>query len=238
MKQKFKQHNAFTLAEVLITLGVIGIVAAMTMPTLIQNYKKHVVETKLSKFYTTMNQAVAKAEVIYGDKKEWANIGNGFELDENGNPDRTKSIPKAWFDKYLKPHLNIVDEDVAINGHVLATFSDGSFAAFGGGAILFYIDKKYYNEILNDDNTGYIDEARDGTEIFLFFFKPDEIGENPSSHYNKGIEPYGHAWDGDIEKLTSTTHPYGCNTNTRKVWCTKLIQLNGWKIPKDYPLKF
>ena len=31
---------AFTLAEVLITLGVIGVVAAITMPTLIQNYKK------------------------------------------------------------------------------------------------------------------------------------------------------------------------------------------------------
>ena len=31
---------AFTLAEVLITLGIIGVVAALTLPTLIQNYKK------------------------------------------------------------------------------------------------------------------------------------------------------------------------------------------------------
>lgn len=30
----------FTLAEVLITLGVIGIVAAMTLPALVQNYQK------------------------------------------------------------------------------------------------------------------------------------------------------------------------------------------------------
>lgn len=40
---------AFTLAEVLITLGVIGVVAAMTIPTLITSYQKHVVETKLTK---------------------------------------------------------------------------------------------------------------------------------------------------------------------------------------------
>lgn len=33
--------KAFTLAEVLITLGIIGVVAALTMPTVIQNYKKN-----------------------------------------------------------------------------------------------------------------------------------------------------------------------------------------------------
>lgn len=61
--------HGFTLAEVLITLGIIGIVAAMTLPTLIQNYKNRVVETRLKKFYSTMNQAVLMAEAQYGDKK-------------------------------------------------------------------------------------------------------------------------------------------------------------------------
>ncbi len=37
--------NGFTLAEVLITLGIIGIVAAMTMPALIANYQKKVLVT-------------------------------------------------------------------------------------------------------------------------------------------------------------------------------------------------
>ena len=35
-----KKSFGFTLAEVLITLGIIGVVAAMTLPTLIQNYQK------------------------------------------------------------------------------------------------------------------------------------------------------------------------------------------------------
>ena len=34
-----KNKNGFTLAETLITLGIIGIVAAMTIPTLINGYK-------------------------------------------------------------------------------------------------------------------------------------------------------------------------------------------------------
>ena len=41
--------NAFTMAEVLITLGIIGIIAAITMPSLIKNYKKHEAEVRLKK---------------------------------------------------------------------------------------------------------------------------------------------------------------------------------------------
>lgn len=49
---------AFTLAEVLITLGIIGIVAEMTIPSLISDYKKTVYVTQLKKAYTTFNQAM------------------------------------------------------------------------------------------------------------------------------------------------------------------------------------
>lgn len=44
----------FTLAEVLITLGIIGVVAAMTMPSLIANYRIQKYENQLKKTYTTV----------------------------------------------------------------------------------------------------------------------------------------------------------------------------------------
>ncbi len=44
------KKKGFTLAEILITLGIIGIVAAMTIPTLISNYKKKEYSTKIKKF--------------------------------------------------------------------------------------------------------------------------------------------------------------------------------------------
>lgn len=50
--------NGFTLAEVLITLGIIGVVAAMTLPTLIQNHQKRSLEVATQKFYSMMSQAV------------------------------------------------------------------------------------------------------------------------------------------------------------------------------------
>ena len=50
------KRTAFTLAEVLITLGIIGIVAAMTMPTLISKHEKKVYGTKLIQTYSILNQ--------------------------------------------------------------------------------------------------------------------------------------------------------------------------------------
>src|SRR5574344_161470 len=51
MRKTFKQ--AFTLAEVLIVLGIIGIVAAMTIPTLMNKVAKQEYVTALKKFYST-----------------------------------------------------------------------------------------------------------------------------------------------------------------------------------------
>ena len=44
---------AFTLAEVLITLGIIGVVAALTLPTVINNVHHKELETALKKQYST-----------------------------------------------------------------------------------------------------------------------------------------------------------------------------------------
>ena len=51
---------AFTLAEVLVTLGIIGIVSAMTVPTLMQNYQRQSYVTQLHKVYNELNQATLR----------------------------------------------------------------------------------------------------------------------------------------------------------------------------------
>ena len=55
-------HNtrrvAFTLAEVLITLGIIGIVSAMTIPTLVKNYQERVLVNKAKQAHALVNNAV------------------------------------------------------------------------------------------------------------------------------------------------------------------------------------
>jgi hypothetical protein len=52
------------------------------------------------------------------------------------------------------------------------------------------------------------------------------------------FEPYIFEWNGTRQHLISSSS-YGCNKQNSKkgkaTYCTKLIQMNGWKIPKDYP---
>lgn len=58
MNKKNNTFSGFTLAEVLITLGVIGVVAALTVPTIMQNASDKELVTKLLKFNSTLSQAV------------------------------------------------------------------------------------------------------------------------------------------------------------------------------------
>ena len=74
---KAKNKLAFTLAEVLITLGIIGIVAALTLPALIQTNKNKEVETKLKKIYSVMNQAILISETANGPKEYWTWTSGG-----------------------------------------------------------------------------------------------------------------------------------------------------------------
>ena len=52
--------GAFTLAEVLVTLGIIGVVSAMTVPTLMQNYQRQSYVTQLHKVYNEVEQALLR----------------------------------------------------------------------------------------------------------------------------------------------------------------------------------
>ena len=51
---------AFTLAEVLVTLGIIGVVSAMTVPSLMQNYQRQSYVTQLHKVYNELSQILVR----------------------------------------------------------------------------------------------------------------------------------------------------------------------------------
>ncbi len=69
-----KFNNGFTLAEVLVTLGIIGVVSAMTVPTLMQNYQRQSYVTQLHKVYNEVSQAMV----------QYQNDRNALNLNEAG----------------------------------------------------------------------------------------------------------------------------------------------------------
>ncbi len=69
--QSTKIKLAFTLAEVLITLGIIGIVAAMTIPTLLAKYQEKQTVTKLKQTYSILAQAIRSRQEDVGTPDDW-----------------------------------------------------------------------------------------------------------------------------------------------------------------------
>ena len=78
-----KRNAAFTLAEVLITLGIIGIVAALTMPALIANYREKAFVTSAKRGYSVLTNAMNKWNAdngIVGDPTYFWLSGTDAEL--------------------------------------------------------------------------------------------------------------------------------------------------------------
>ena len=114
------RKSAFTLAEVLITLAIIGVVAAMTIPTLVQNYKKRHVPIALLKFYTTFNQAIHLSETENGSIKTWSNVDVGFNAESM----------KDWWDKYMAKYYKTAGYE-SLNKWLLLQAVDGTAFAMG-----------------------------------------------------------------------------------------------------------
>ena len=95
--------KGFTLAEVLITLGIIGVVAAMTMPTLIQNHQKRSLEVATQKFYSMMSQAVRQymADEGVDDLRNTPLASDNYGNDNLSTPEAIASI-RNFVTKYLK----------------------------------------------------------------------------------------------------------------------------------------
>lgn len=64
--------KAFTLAEILIVLGIIGLIADMTIPTLVQKVDEKITVTKVKKIYSNLSQAYTLSVVENGPPEDWA----------------------------------------------------------------------------------------------------------------------------------------------------------------------
>lgn len=124
------KKKAFTLAEVLITLGIIGIVAAMTLPVLTKKYQYYILENQFKKQYSILQQALLNIQTTDG------------QIINNENYPPGKFAPK--FFKQMKVILNCgsdgceeMDLDSAngiyanLTSKVYKTFNKSRFAGSG-----------------------------------------------------------------------------------------------------------
>ncbi|MBS5801640.1 MAG: type II secretion system protein [Brachyspira sp.] len=232
--------KGFTLAEVLITLGIIGIVAAMTLPALINHYKKRETVEKLKASYSILNNALESAKVDYGtDIKNW----NLYPYDD--------PIQNADYfaEHYLLPYLKVVKDckestenkcgflETPLNNFSLTSFRTGrSFVLANGAFIVVYMDQrdneKNWSIFIKININGVNSRTTIvGRDIFVLQLGGARMKQN----WNK-LYPYAYSigFDRDDYKTMDGT---GCNKNGNGSTCFSLILHDGWQIKDDYPWK-
>lgn len=71
MLKIFRKYSAFTLSEVLITLGIIGVIAALTIPALMQKKQELATVSSVKKAYSVLASAYTLAVQENGDPTNW-----------------------------------------------------------------------------------------------------------------------------------------------------------------------
>ena len=240
--QNDRVHNkaAFTLAEVLITLGVIGVVAALTLPTLINNYQKKQAATRLKAAYSQLTQAIRMSTAENEEVSGW----------DCDSPN--------WFDRYLLNYMvgikhqwkdlsapdSIPYKQISGNRETgLAMLRPGFggtevYTLLNGVDIFFYSNRKFDTKGLK---TSFIIDTN-GTST-----KPNQFGKDTfyfSLWEDGSLLPMGYKTTnechvpGDFDReflKKGTCLNYGCNKNGRGMWCAALLMKDGWQILSDYP---
>jgi len=219
---------AFTLAEVLITLGIIGVVAAMTIPNLIAEQQKRTTVTKLQRAMSVLNQAYRRAYDDVGEAS--TSEANAMGSDEYfkrywASYLKTAHICKALTDcgyeedaKFITRNELSTDIISENNRLTLKTFDGFTYVimtAIGSSTDDSMIQN---NWIIADINSGK-GPNKYGKDVFVFVRTTD--GEKGGV-----VLPYG-------ASMSNTD----INTECAKcgLACAEKIRRAGWKIEKDYP---
>lgn len=176
--------NAFTLAEVLITLGIIGIVAAMTLPAVINNARNKQLETGLKRSYSLISQALDMYQSETGERITAENLKNHelkpilmkylHTVEDCGWGARSASescIPNINHSSYDKDNNRTRGTYKTYNGSKnidIQMFDDGQFVLNDGSLVLlenFSSGRLYISVDVNGYNKN---PNRLGHDLFMF----------------------------------------------------------------------
>ncbi len=173
---------AFTLAEVLITLGIIGVVAAMTIPTLIANYQEKQTISRLQKAYATLKNAFEMAKVEHGDYNTWS---------WTQPPSTYNSRSHYFWENYILPYLKFSEKHIpdsshrcvetvkGLNGITISNIDSACVILNDGTSIYSWAggDSYYPHVWIYVDVNGKSEPNVVGKDIFVMYFSPGNPGK-------------------------------------------------------------
>ncbi len=230
-----KKYTGFTLAEVLITLGIIGVVSALTIPALVGKYKEKQRVTQVKKVYSVLSQAFNLAKNEYGSPENWGiSTTDTGETDEEGNPvydySNSSAIVREIFAKYIKNTSNkkhTFRKYTSLDGRNYST--NGSSTIGSNNSTLYLADGTMIS--FGWMNEGCKNEAVECGDIFVFLPEKDaQLGVSEFNFYisPKGIMPYGHQNHAlrSFEDYCDITNKNGIVSNAQGRSCTAWVLYN------------
>ncbi len=213
------KKKAFTLAEVLITLGIIGVLASLAMPNLITDYRGKELEARLKDNYTTLQNAVMYAN---------ASSNKAYSSDQ-------------WFNVFIKNRINITSEctvgvtcfanlkylnksEVRFEG-LTRVLPDGSHILIGTSTWLYSHYGVKINNYPNDNFNGVViimDVNGDklpnivGNDIYILVWN------------GKRLVPAGYD-----RSYTEVEQNCSVAQGGNGMWCMQKVITDGWKISRE-----
>ncbi len=233
-KPKSMNSNAgFTLAEVLITLGIIGIVAAMTLPTLLANSKKQETTVAIKKFLSTFQQAVMLSEVTNGPASSWKQSRCAIRDDctEEEIAAAIQSSEDMW-NTYLKDYMKYLKSGKDTEFNNLPSKDLGEYIVYLNDGTTFGLKQASCMDISFDANGDKLPNAY-GRDRFVFLLCTDEAGEWTGDRNNVAMITYGGKSNARDRNRTNALNQ--CKSNVK--YCSYLLQMDGWEFKDDYPYK-
>ena len=169
--------KSFTLAEVLITLGIIGVFAAMTLPTLIQNKHNRELETALKQNYALIQNALQLMSYEQGEVINKANAGAEF----NERFMKYFKVSKDCAKRSCVPNENKENDDGSTVGYITRHYKNYNNT---NNISTYYLDDGQF--VLNNGAMIFIENNTNEEGKHLFFISVDVNG------LSKGPNRWGH----------------------------------------------
>lgn len=229
----------FTLAEVLITLGIIGVVAAMTVPNLITKYKNNMVLSTLKKQYAELTQVIKLAT----QDADLYSLGENWQ-DTNAIVEAIKPYLK-WSASYpMVSEYNATKSMCYVKGRIVSSVkgsggyvwltkvgisnpiagNTASIELSNGACIGFNRQGASDRTIILDINGPGVLPNMMGKDVFVFTVT--EKNELRPKGYNLAYK--------SLVSSSSSGHGCACDKTTNKcgagMYCAARIMHDGWKI--------
>ncbi|MBR1753747.1 prepilin-type N-terminal cleavage/methylation domain-containing protein, partial [bacterium] len=207
--------RGFTLAEVLITLGIIGVVAALTIPTLIQKFDERETIVKVKKMYSTLSRAFEHYKIEHPNVK-----ASDFSTPDNGGSTQVFNI----FKDYL-----MITKDCGTGDGTLCSTPSSVYLLNSPSVYNNYSGNQYLHKVLLNDGSSILFSGFEGNEMVGIVY--DINGNKSKNVYGKDLFSFAIDLEGNLlprglENGTNYVDSDCLRENSEGVACTSWIIYN------------